>query len=60
MNTDTFLGLSGTAAFFLLFVCTVFAIATIMMPLVVIFIHGKTYKIEKTLAAMEDMMRNGR
>ena len=60
MNTETFLGLSGLSAFLMLIVCTVFIIAAIMMPLVVIFIHGKTCKIERTLAAMEDMMRNGR
>lgn len=60
MNPDTFLGLSGAAAFLMLFVCAVLTIAAIMMPLVVIFIHGKACKIAKTLAAMEDMMRNGR
>jgi len=57
---DTLLGAGGVVGILFLFVCAVLGIAAVLMPLVVIMIHSRLDKCYRTLAAMEDMMRNGK
>ena len=58
MNIDTLLGAGGIVGILFLFVCAVLGIAAVLMPLVVIMIHSRLDKCYRTLAAMEDMIRN--
>jgi ABC-type tungstate transport system substrate-binding protein len=60
MNAETFLGYSGVVGFLFFLGFVILGVAAILMPIIVIFIHGRTSKIAKTLASMEDMMRNGK
>ena len=57
---DTLLGAGGVVGILFLFACLVLGAAAVIMPLVVIMIHNRLDKCYRTLAAMEDMMRNGK
>lgn len=59
MNLETLLGLGGIVGFLIACAFAALAIATIILPFVVIFILTKVSQINRTLAAMEWMMRNG-
>ena len=60
MNIETLIGAGGIlGAIFTIFFITL-VIAAILMPIFVMFISYKATRISETLAAMEDMMRNGK
>lgn len=52
--------LQGAFAMMAVLAVIVLAIAAILMPLYVIIIESRVAKIQKTLAAMEHMMRHGK
>lgn len=57
---ETAAGLTGIFSIVAIFVIVCLAIAAIIMPVVVICIDRRVMRIRETLAAMEDMMRNGK